>query len=155
MKFQVLDQLQWHLLIDKLSQKAQTEPSRKMCRDLQPTMSHNDIERRWAQVLPLKTLFSRGYRAPIGELPDLTVSFRAASLGQILNGEDLWDIFILLQMTQTVRQFTIDQKDRCQTLSRFHGNLYPLPGLSRAIQKAISPEGDILDTATPTLEKIR
>jgi len=155
MKFQVLDQLQWHILIDKLSQKAQTEPSRKMCRDLQPTIGHNDIEKRWAQVLPLKTLFSRGYRAPIGELPDLTLSFRAASLGQILNGEDLWDIFILLQMTQTVRQFTVDQKDRCQTLSRFHGNLYPLPGLSRAIQKAISTEGEILDTATPTLEKIR
>jgi DNA mismatch repair protein MutS2 len=150
-----LEKLQWPQLLEHLAQEAQTLEGRDACLRLKPNFAADDIEKRWQDVLPLRDLLRSGYRPPIGELPELRPIFRGALLGQILDGEMLWNVYVLLQTVRNVHQFAADRMDRCRTLQRFHRTIHPLPKLARTIEKTISPDGELLDDASPELQRIR
>lgn len=150
-----LEKLQWPLLLEALAQEAQTLEGRDFCLHLKPKFSAAAIEERWADVLPLRDLLRTGYKPPIGELPELRPVFRGAALGQILDGESLWNVFLLLQTVRSVHQFALDRQDRCKTLTRFYRSMYPLPKLARVIEKTITSEGELQDDASPELKRIR
>lgn len=155
MKQIVLDKLQWHLLLKKLASFAQTPAGEDDCLNLKPNKSIDDINTLWAQVVPLRELIQSGYTPPIGETPILDDVFQACSVGQILDGESLRAVLSLLQTVKALLSFTRSMKDRCSTLIRFNSSLYSLPKLAEAIALAISPEGEILDTASAELGRIR
>ncbi|MES2745213.1 MAG: hypothetical protein V4655_07290, partial [Bdellovibrionota bacterium] len=150
-----LEKLQWPSLCEALASEARTVEGNHSCLNLKPEFEKIDIELRWQDVVPLRDLVRAGYRPPIGELPDMHRTFRAVSLGQILEGEEVWSVFVLLQMVRNVHQFAMDKQDKCRTLQKFYRLLQPLPKLSRTIEKTISPEGELLDDASPELMRIR
>lgn len=150
-----LEKLQWSGLCEALASEARTIEGNHSCLHLKPVFEKIDIELRWQDVMPLRDLVRAGYRPPIGELPDMHRTFRAVSLGQILEGEEIWSVNVLLQMVRNVHQFAMDKQDKCRTLQKFYRLLQPLPKLSRTIEKTISPDGDLLDDASPELMRIR
>ncbi|MCX6128921.1 MAG: Smr/MutS family protein [Proteobacteria bacterium] len=150
-----LEKLQWPLLLDFLALEAQTLEGREACLKLHPNFTAAETEERWREVIPLRDLLRTGYKAPIGDVPAMQLIFRGAALGQILDGEMFWNIFILLQTVRNVHQFSADRQERCKTLQRFYRSIYPLPKLARAIEKTISPDGQLLDDASPELQRIR
>ncbi len=150
-----LEKLQWPLLLEALAEEAQTSEGRELCLQLKPTFKADAIEQRWAEVIPLRDLQRTGYRAPIGDLPEMRNVFRGAALGQILDGESIWNVFLLLNQVRSVHQFAVDKQDRCKTLVRFYRTLYPLPKLARTIEKTITSEGELQDDASPELKHIR
>lgn len=150
-----LEKLQWSQLLENLAAEAQTLEGREACSKLHPTFPAPAIEQRWDDVIPLRDLIRSGYRPPIGELPELRPVFRGASLGQILDGESIWNVFLLLQTVRSVHQFAVDKQERCKTLARFYRLIYPLPKLARTIEKTLTPEGELQDEASPELKRIR
>lgn len=155
MKPIVLEKLQWTVLTQKLAAYAQTSEGFELCSSLKPSLGKDAILERWSAAEPLKNLINTGYVPPIGETPDLGDTFRALSLGQTLDGEALRDIYTLLETVKSLHKFTRDFAEKCSSLVKYNSILYPLPRLSQAIEKAISPEGEILDTASPLLMEIR
>ena len=150
-----LEKLQWSQLCEALAAEARTVEGNHSCLHLKPVFEKFDIEIRWQDVIPLRELLRSGYRPPIGELPDMHRTFRAVALGQILDGEEIWSVFTLLQMVRNVHQFALDKQDKCRTLQKFYRLIQPLPKLARTIEKMISPEGELLDDASPELMRIR
>lgn len=150
-----LEKLQWSQLCEALSSEAQTQEGRESCLRLRPEYEADEIERRWQDVIPLRDLQRSGYRSPIGDLPPMQSIFRAASLGQILDGEQIWSVYMLLQTVRSVHQFAMDRQDRCRTLVRFSRTIHSLPKLARTIEKTIGPDGELLDDASPELQRIR
>ncbi len=150
-----LEKLQWPQLCEALAAEASTVEGHLNCINLKPSFDKLDIELRWQDVLPLRDLVRSGYRPPIGELPEMHLTFRAVSLGQILEGEAIWSVYTLLQMVRGVHQFAMDKQERCKTLGKFYRLIQPLPKLARTIEKTISPDGDLLDDASPELTRIR
>nr|MDQ3230637.1 hypothetical protein [Pseudobdellovibrionaceae bacterium] len=120
-----LEKLQWPQLLEHLSQEAQTLEGREACLELKPTFAAEDIEKRWQDVVPVRDLLRSGYRPPIGDLPEMRPIFRGALLGQILDGEMLWNVYVLLQTVRNVHQFAADRMDRCRTLARFQRTIQP------------------------------
>lgn len=151
----VHNNLEWPLLLQRLASHAQTEAGQAHCLALPLNLTRDAIEKRWHEVEPLKELARAGYKAPIGALSRMEPIFRAASLGQILDGESLRAVAHLLATVRGIHRFTSDLKSRCPTLDRFHRAIYPLPQLSQAIEKAIGPDGAILDDASPELMRVR
>lgn len=151
----VLQKLEWPILIERLGSLAQTEEGRLQCYALEPTFARPAIESRWLQVEALKKIVSHGYRPPIGNLLPMGKIFRAVEVGQILLGTELRRCFDLLSSTRHVYGFTGDFAERCPPLRPFRARLYPLPVLIRDIEKAVSPDGELLDTASEELQRIR
>src|SRR5689334_10551581 len=113
-----LEKLQWSQLCEALSSEAQTQEGRDSCLRLRPEYAADEIEKRWHDVIPLRDLQRAGYKAPIGDLPPMQGVFRAVSLGQILDGEQIWSVYMLLHTVRSVHQFAMDRQDRCRTLVR-------------------------------------
>lgn len=150
-----LEKLQWPLILDLLAKHAFTDEAKKQLQSLSIRLKPDQVTQTWQQQLALKKLYESGYRPPLSELPDLATTFRAAELGQILEGSELRDLFRLLDLVKAVHRFCGDLQDRCSALVRFHSQLYPLTKLAQAIEKAIAGDGTILDTASPDLFRIR
>ena len=155
MEAKVLTNLQWPLVLERLMVHAQTEAGRHACLGLATDLDAAGINSSWGQQEPLRDLIRSGYKPQIGDLPQMEEIFRGASLGQVLDGEALRAIFHLLATVKQVHRFTTDFQDRCPPLVRYHKGIYPLPKLSQAIEKAISPEGEVLDDASGELKRVR
>ncbi len=150
-----LEKLEWFSLLTLLSDKAQTAEGVERAQNLLPSLGRDDVERRWSLVEPLRNLASQGYKAPIGSLLPMGAIFRAAALGQVLDGSSLRAVHEVLEATKRVYNFAQDQASRCSTLSRIRGLILPLHHLGDAIGKAVGPDGELRDDASPELTHIR
>ena len=155
MDIRALEKLEWPTLVGILADLAQTEEGRGKCLSLAPDMSRQDIEGRWGDVVPLRDLARAGYRPPIGLVVPLHQVFKAASVGHILTGPDLRAVYDLQISVKKVFGFASDLQNRCAPLRRIKGQLFPLPNLLLAIEKAVAPDGSLLDTASEELQQIR
>lgn len=151
----ILGKLEWPVLLDMLARFSQTEEGNTLCLGLSPTLSREEIESRWAIVSPLKQMALQSYRVPVGFLPVMGAVFRAASLGQILEGTILRSIADLLESTKKVHQFSSDLASRCPPFVSIRSRLYPMPKLLSSINRAVGLDGKLLDDASETLTKIR
>lgn len=150
-----LEKLEWFELLNLLAKEAQTEEGVMRVQSLLPTLSREDVERRWFLVNPLRLLATQGFKAPIGGLIPMAGIYRAAELGQILDGSSLRAVYEVLDATKRVYAFAADQGPRCSTLARVRGLILPLPHLMEAIGKAVGPDGELRDDASPELTRIR
>ena len=150
-----LEKLEWPLLVETLAAFSQTDDGQTLCLELAPNLEQPEIEHRWADVSSIKEIVRQGYRAPIGDLPPMRRIFKALGLGQILGGVELRQVLQLLQAIQKVHGFCVNFSSKSQTLARLKNQIYPVPKLMTAIDKAISPDGSLLDDASPELASIR
>ena len=151
----IYSKLEWHQLIEILADFCQTEDAKVAVGGLKPDKSLHEVRDLWHLTEPLRDVANQGYTAPIGNLQPMLPVFKAAELGQILSGEDLWEVLTLLTSTSQIQSFCQDFGERCVTLSRLRKRIYTLPKLFEAIKKAIDKDGTILNEATPELKKIR
>ncbi len=143
------------MLLETLAAFSQTDDGQTLCLELQPDLDRAEIEGRWSDVSSLKEIVRQGYRAPIGDLPPMRRIFRALGLGQILGGVELRQVLQLLQAIQKVHGFCVNFAAKSSTLARLKNQIYPVPKLMTAIDKAVSPDGTLLDDASPELASIR
>ncbi len=151
----ILEKLEWPMLLDILANFSQTEEGNALCIGLSPTLSRDEIESRWHLVEPLKHLSQQNYRPPVGFLPVMGAVFRAASLGQIFDGQTLRVVADLLESTKKVHQFSNDLAAKCPPLMSIRARLYPMPKLLMSINRAVGLDGKLLDDASEELTKIR
>ncbi len=133
----------------------QTDDGRAQSLELVPSLDQTATLERWSLVDPLKVLAQQNYRPPIGALVPLGAIFRAAGLGQMLDGESLRAVGNLLDSTRAVHAFASDFANRCSTLRRVKGQILPMPHLAQAINRAVGPSGELLDDASEHLTRIR
>ena len=150
-----LDKLEWPMLVETLAAFSQTDDGQTLCLELQPNLERPEIERRWADTTSIKDIVRQGYRAPIGDLPLMRRIFKALGLGQILGGIELRQVLQLLTAIQKVHGFCVSFASKSETLARLKGQIYPIPKLMTAIDRAVSPDGSLLDDASPELASIR
>ena len=155
MKRLTIEKLGWSTLTQDLAKRAHTEEAKNRLQNLLPNLKREDIENSWSLTTSIKELIGKGYRLPLGELSDLKEIFKKSKLGQILDGEDLREIGVLLSLVRQVQNFSADFSDRFATLRKFDRLLYSLPRLSEDITRCIGPDGELLDDASPELARIR
>jgi DNA mismatch repair protein MutS2 len=152
---QVLDKLDWALLLKEIAGHCQTDQGRVKVESLKPDLDGNQVRERWADTLSLKNLIEQGYAAPVGFIPELKGIFRALSIGQILDGNHLRDISTLLTSTKFVHGFSSDFSLKARVLEKWRAGLMPSPKLLQEIDRSVGVDGDILDDASKELDQIR
>ena len=146
---------EWQDLLLQIADHCSTSDGHTRAKKITPSLSRQDIENLWAQVLPLKELSNAGYEVRVGDIQPVEAILEAAGKSQILTGEDLRCIFDTLDTTQRVSRFARDFSEKCETLATFAETLDHLPDLHKMILRCINPDGSVKDDATPTLLEIR
>ncbi|HEX2172136.1 MAG TPA: endonuclease MutS2 [Dehalococcoidia bacterium] len=146
--------LEFEKIRDRLARYASFEASRELARGLQPAYSRQEIERRQCATAEARDLLRRRPDLGAGDAHDVRQASHQAGLEGVLEAETLLRIRSTLAVARTVRAALTKMPD-LPHLAEVAGQIEPLPHLEEAIGRSIDPRGQVLDSASPLLRRIR
>ena len=157
MNQKVLKTLEYNKIIDILTDKADSEPGKKLCRELTPSTDLEEIRKAQKETADaLSRLFKVGSTS-FGNNRDLGFSIRSLEVGSTLSIIELMRIAAMLDNVSRIK--TYGKKDREDTpddsLDSYFEQLTPLTQVANEINRCILSEEEIADDASPKLKSIR
>lgn len=157
MNQKVLTKLEYHKIIDMLTDKADSQPGKKLCRELLPSTDLEEIRKNQIQTSDaLSRLFKVGSTS-FGSNSDIGFSIKSLEIGSTLSILELMKIAAMLDNVSRIK--TYGKKDREDTpddsLSKYFEQLTPLTQVANEINRCILSEEEIADDASPRLKSIR
>lgn len=157
MNQKVLTKLEYYKIIDMLTDKADSQPGKKLCRELLPSTDLEEIRKNQIQTSDaLSRLFKVGSTS-FGSNSDIGFSIKSLEIGSTLSILELMKIAAMLDNVSRIK--TYGKKDRENTpddsLSEYFEQLTPLTQVANEINRCILSEEEIADDASPRLKSIR
>lgn len=157
MNQKVLKTLEYNKIIDLLTEKADSEPGKKLCQELVPSTDLAQICQMQRETKDaLNRLFKRGGTS-FGSNADLGFSIKSLEIGSTLSIPELLKIASFLDNVSRIK--TYGRKDREDTpedsLDPYFEQLTPLTQIANEINRCILSEEEIADDASPRLKSIR
>lgn len=157
MNSKALHVLEYNKIIERLTEKATSEPGRKLCRELLPMTALNEIEHAQQETADaLSRLFKKGSTS-FGGNKDLSRCVRSLEVGSALSVTELLQIAAMLENVNRIKAYGRNDRDDApaDTLDEYFGGLEPLTPLANEIRRCILSEEEIADDASPVLKQIR
>ena len=157
MNNKALQVLEYNKIIERLTDKATSEPGRKLCRELLPMTALEEIEHAQKETADaLSRLFKKGSTS-FGGNKDLGWCIKSLEVGSSLSAPELLQIAAMLENTGRVKAYGRNDREDAPTdsLDEYFNGLEPLTNLSNEIRRCILSEEEIADDASPALKHIR
>jgi len=149
--------LEYHKIIEQLTEKASSPMGKDLCRRLSPFTDIEEIKKLQTQTKDALTrLFQKG-SISFGSVKDVRGSLKRLEIGSTLGIPELLSICSLLENANRVKAYSRnDRSDSLpDSLDGMFQNLEPLTPLSTEIRRCILSEDEISDDASSTLHQIR
>ena len=157
MNNKALQVLEYNKIIDQLTDKATSEPGRKLCRELLPMTALEEIEHAQKETSDaLSRLFKKGSTS-FGGNKDLGWCIKSLEVGSSLSTAELLQIAAMLENTGRVKAYGRNDREDVpgDSLDEYFNGLEPLTNLANEIRRCILSEEEIADDASPALKHIR
>lgn len=152
---QTLQRLEFDKITHLLAGFTQTGPGYERAQALCPLQSDAEVVAALAEVAELVTLLETTGLPPISGLHDLRPVFTAlTATGTCLDAETFLIVLSSLETMDAVRRFFTGMADLPQTLPRI-GHMQSCKKLAAAIRSSVGSRGEILDSASAELARIR
>ncbi|ABY34413.1 MAG TPA: endonuclease MutS2 [Chloroflexus aurantiacus] len=147
--------LEFDVIRDRLAQYTAFSASRELALSLTPATDLAEVRRRQALTAEARLLLEEWPEVSIGGARDVRRAVQHAARGGILDGTTLREIAATLQSAALLRQRLSRLDERFPLLIDLANTLPVIPSLSEAIDRAIGDDGQVLDSASPTLARLR
>lgn len=157
MNSKVLRVLEYHKIIDRLTEKASSEPGRRLTAALVPMTDPEEIKTAQIQTADaLGRLFAKGSTS-FGSNKDLGMSLKSLEVGSVLSIAELLRIASFLENVNRIKAYGRRDRDDLpgDSLDAYFDSLEPLTPLANEISRCILSEEEIADDASPALKRIR
>lgn len=157
MNEKVLRVLEYHKIIARLTEKATSEPGKKLASALLPMTDLDEIQAAQTQTADaLGRLFARGSTS-FGNNRDLGMSLKSLEVGSVLSIAELLRIASFLENVNRIKAYGRKERDDIpgDSLDVWFDMLEPLTPLAGEINRCILSEEEIADDASPALKNIR
>ena len=157
MNSKALHVLEYNKIIERLTEKATSEPGRKLCRELLPMTDLDNIEHAQQETADaLSRLFKKGSTS-FGGNKDLGRCFKSLEVGSALSAIELLHIAAMLENVSRIKAYGRSDRDDtpADSLNEYFDGLEPLTNLANEIRRCILSEEEIADDASPSLKQIR
>ena len=157
MNQKVLKTLEYNKIIQMLAEKADSEPGKKLCRELLPSTDLKEIRKNQKNTADaLSRLFKVGSTS-FGNTRDLSFSIKSLEIGGILSIVELLGIAAMLDNVSRIKTYgKREQEDAAEdSLDEYFEGLTPMTQLANEINRCILSEEEIADDASPKLKSIR
>ncbi len=136
----------------KLAGCCRTPFGRRLAEGLVPD---TDSGRVTAELDRLQELLALGDEPDLAGAEDVHAIADRASSGSVLDGAELLRVKTTCAAIRRCRQFLLLQRERAPLVWQTGCQLVEQPEFEAAVDKALDETGEVLDTATPELRKIR
>ncbi len=147
-----LARLEWAALLEIFVEACAFTPSRTLAAELRPTDGGGSLPTLRALGREIAELRRDGGDPHIGGASNLEPAAERGSKGGTLDGSAL---FAISETLRVVERLSSDLTGSGPTLSALGAALAPLRPLRSSIERAIAPDGSILDAASPLLGGLR
>ncbi len=157
MNSKALHVLEYDKIIERLTEKASSEPGRMLCRELLPMVALDEIEHAQKETGDaLSRLFKKGSTS-FGGNKDLGRCIKSLEVGSALSSTELLLIAGMLENVNRIKTYGRNDRDDApaDTLGEYFNGLEPLTALANEIRRCILSEEEIADDASPALKQIR
>lgn len=158
MNKKVLEKLEFIKITKMLAEKADSEPAKRICLELDPMVDIKDIEKAQTQTEDaLSMLIARG-SINFGSNKDINYSIKSLGVGATLSITELLGIASLLINVGRVYSYgekSGDDFDARKSLADYFDVLNPLKNVSDEITRCILSEDEVSDQASPGLRDVR
>lgn len=157
MNQKVLKTLEYDKIIRLLTDKADSEPGKKLCKELFPSTNLEEIRQAQKETKDaLERLFKKG-NTSFGNNRDLSFSIRSLEIGSTLSVAELLKLSAMLENVARIKNYgKKEQEDTpSDSLDTYFTQLTPLTTLCNEINRCILSEEEIADDASPNLKNIR
>ncbi len=155
-----LDRVDWPQLVERLRAHARTPGGRRRCDgDARASLFTQDVEAsrtRLAETSEARKLLETGATPALGGVAALEPMLRRAERGGVLPAAELLDLASTLEAVHGVAALLRREQERAPRLAaRGESGLGEHRELARAIARALDPEGQVRDEASPELAEAR
>ena len=137
-----------------MAAQAQSEPGAFICLNLRPDLDARQIQESWNLIDEAKSVLGVAGPPPLSDFSDVTPLLdRLKVEGAMLRPMELSMILRVVRTSRLVRTFLLEPDTRL--LGAMAIRLPVIKDLEQSILRSIGPDGEILDTASPELARIR
>lgn len=157
MNQKVLKTLEYNKIIQILTDKADSEPGKKLCRELVPSTDLSEIQKAQKETRDaLSRLFKVGSTS-FGNNRELGFSLKSLEIGSTLSAPELLKIAGFLDNVNRIKTYGRKERDDApdDSLDLYFEQLTPLTQIANEINRCILSEEEIADDASTTLKNIR
>lgn len=157
MNQKVLKTLEYNKIIEMLTEKADSEPGKRLCRELLPSTDPGEIRENQRQTRDaLSRLFKVGGTS-FGSNKDLGFSIKSLEIGSTLSIAELLGIASMLDNVSRIKTYGKRERENIpeDSLDEYFEGLTPLTQLANEINRCILSEEELADNASPKLKSIR
>ncbi len=153
--------LEFPKIIAQITSLAATSLGKELIADIKPLNDFNQI--RESQQITTETvmILAESDGVPLGGIFDVRNAVKKASLEGILSSHELLEISSTLRASRLMREFLVSKRETLERsrknsiLADWGGCLGSFAGVERELDRCISPEGEVLDSASPVLHNLR
>ena len=148
--------LEYPKILAKVAREAAFSASKELVAALEPTPDLDEAQRRLAYTTEASRLIDLSADAGVGAAHDIRPLLVRAARDGVLGPSDLVEIMETVRSTLHVARL-LERVDP-ETFPLLHmlgGDIPTRPQIARRIEETVSEEGEILDSASPALRKIR
>jgi DNA mismatch repair protein MutS2 len=157
MNTKVLKTLEFDKVIHMLEEKADSEPGKKLCRELVPSLKMQEIQTTQQETADAVARLLRDGSTSFGNNRDMRYAIRSLEVGSSLSASELLKLAALQDNVARIRTYGKKQKEDLpdDSLDPMFLLLTPLTQLAAEINRCILAEDEIADDASPKLKSIR
>ena len=146
--------LEFDEIRQRLAAAARTAIGAEAARELAPSADARDVAMRQQETAEARQLLDTAGAPELGPADDLRPSVQRTLLGGVLRGEELRSIGALAAAARWNRT-ALARREDLPLLSGIAANLPELPDLESAVNRTVNSAGEILDSASPELARLR
>lgn len=157
MNTKVLTTLEYTKIIDLLTEKADSEPGKKLCRDLVPSTDLATIRTAQRETKDALARLFRIGSTSFGSNRDLGFSIRSLEIGSSLSMSELLKLASFLDNVSRIKTYGKKEREDLpnDSLDAYFEGLTPMTQLANEINRCILSEEEMADDASPKLKSIR
>ena len=157
MNTKVFTTLEYNKIIDLLTEKADSEPGKKLCRDLVPSTDLSTIRTAQRETKDALARLFRIGSTSFGSNRDLGFSIRSLEIGSSLSMSELLKLASFLDNVSRIKTYGKKEREDLpnDSLDAYFEGLTPMTQLANEINRCILSEEKMADDASPKLKSIR
>ena len=157
MNTKVLTTLEYNKIIDLFTEKADSEPGKKLCRDLVPSTDLSAIRTAQRETKDALARLFRIGSTSFGSNRDLGFSIRSLEIGSSLSMSELLKLASFLDNVSRIKTYGKKEREDFpnDSLDAYFEGLTPMTQLANEINRCILSEEEMADDASPRLKSIR
>ena len=152
----VLDKLEFHKILQFISQYSVTERGKAKVNGLKPLSNISLVKLEGGYVTQAKEILISQHSPPFEFIPDLDATISQSRIdGALLDSRKILEIFRLAVISRNIFQFLKKYSDLAPDLHKLSESLFVDKVFEHHITKIINENGDVKDNASTKLSEIK